>query len=707
MRSLLALLFFTLIQTVAWAIGYQVFEENGKVGIKSESGEVILPAAFEALGWSDGSFSVIGQVTGYRSKDQWGLLNLKKEFITKAEYGQLIHTGGDRIIVSKKINPFSVKLGCINLEGKLTIPLRYDGIRINGLRAIVFVKNGSKYEYGLIDLFDRGILPLKYKSIESLGSLRYAVQNFDNKIALHTDEGVKLTDFVIDSLSAFNKGWFVIHQNFRQGLLTREGEIKIEPIYRELKINNNCTVSARAFNAWKTVDAKNVEQELLEADTLFPDGKNYRFIKSGKMGLLDETFKIKIQPRYDHLDPFVLGKAAAKRENKYGVIRIDNTVIMPFLFDSLIVDGRLIRVKNKTAGTVSWSLFDTVGVQKSQNYYDAIDPYNGRFFPVSNRGYFGGMDKYGKEIIHCVYDSILNAREDRVAIKFKGQYGIISLEENWMLTPQPHPVSIVNNDLYLEKQPTVTFLKTLQGETVYFTANPIQLQDSLLIEQLPDRTNQYIDFKGRVVEVAATAAPPIVEVQDIFPESEGLRGIKRDGKYGFVDAKGRLLVANRYEDIGRFKEGLAAIRILGKWGFVNATDQIVINPAYEEVKEFTNGVAIVKRSGKWGLVDREGKTTLAIRYDQIQKVNTKFLITVNQLKGLADEKGNVIIEPRFDHLQIVDNEQVLVGVAGKWGVLSYTGMNIVPMHYDQLIFLAEKKSYLALKRSEWKNLRLE
>ncbi|HEY5826709.1 MAG TPA: WG repeat-containing protein, partial [Cyclobacteriaceae bacterium] len=491
-------LFLFFLSSPAWALDYQVFEENGKKGIKNDSGEIILPASFEALGWSDGSFSVIGQVTGYRIKNQWGLLNLKKEFLTKAEYEQLSYTGGDRIIASKKTNPFTTKLGCINLEGKLTIPFSYDGIKINGLRAVVFIKNGSKYEYGLIDLSDKGILPLKYKGIESLGTLRYAVQNFDNKIALFTEQGTKLTDFTIDSLSSFHKGWAIIYQEFRQGLLSREGEIKAAPNYREVKINDDGTVNVRTFDSWKTIDASNKENDLIEADALFPDGDKYRVIKSGKTGLLDKDFKVKITPRYDYLGNFVLGKAVAKKENKYGVIRLDNSVIMPFLFDSLVVDGRLIRVKDKTAGTISWSLFDTVGVRKSEHYYDFIDQYNGRFFPVVVRGYVGGMNNFGKEIIHCVYDSIIDSKEDRAAVKFKGQYGIISLDENWLLTPQRYPLSLVNNELYLEKQPTVTFLKNLNGETIYFTSNKLGVKENALIETFADGSEQKVDFEGRI-----------------------------------------------------------------------------------------------------------------------------------------------------------------------------------------------------------------
>ena len=69
-----------LVSNFASAEPYQVFEENGKVGLKNEEGQILLPASFEALGWSDGSFSVIGQVTGYKLGKAWGIINLKKQF---------------------------------------------------------------------------------------------------------------------------------------------------------------------------------------------------------------------------------------------------------------------------------------------------------------------------------------------------------------------------------------------------------------------------------------------------------------------------------------------------------------------------------------------------------------------------------------------------------------------------------------------------
>ena len=126
------------------ASDYERFEENGKIGLKDNSGKIVLPASFDALGWSDGTFSVAGQITGYRKQNRWGLLNLKKEFITPADYETLIYSGGDRVVVTKFINHFTIKSGSIDFQGKVVIPFSYDDITLHGLRAMVMVKNGTR-----------------------------------------------------------------------------------------------------------------------------------------------------------------------------------------------------------------------------------------------------------------------------------------------------------------------------------------------------------------------------------------------------------------------------------------------------------------------------------------------------------------------------------------------------------------------------------
>ena len=698
-RYLIALIIFL---ACLHALGepYRVFEENGKVGLKNEEGKVLLPATFEALGWSDGSFSVIGQITGYKLGDRWGIINLKKEFITKAEFESIQYSGGDRIITFKKIGPTTSRFGCLNLSGKITVPFKYDGIRIQGLRAIVFIKNGSQFMHGLIDLEDKQIIPLKFRNIYPIGSLRYAVENFEPKTALFTDQGMKLTNFVIDSISSFHKGKAVIYQDLKQGLVNLEGEIKIEPHYREIRIDTQGVISARVFDEWKILDGENSEVNKISCDELSPLAQDfYRITLSRKKGVLDDSLNPVIDPVYDDLSDFHFGKVIAKRKNKFGLVHIDGSEILPFLFDSIVWDGTFIRAKENGVALKGWNLYDTFGVKKTSRVYDHLGAYNGKFFPVGSKRYHGAINRYGEEFIHCVYDSILEFKQDQLAVKFQAQYGIISLNEDWLVTPQQHPIRLLNGEKYLEIQPHLTFLKDFAGETIYFTDNRFEIRLDHLLEFLPDGTEKMVSLNGQIISRTLNES---TDSEKISRATEGLQGIKRDGLYGFVDDHGRLRIANRYEDIGVFKEGLAPVKILGKWGFVNTHDNIAINPDYQAAEEFEQGLAIVKKNGKTGVINTDGKTILPMRYDSVKRLTArKFLIISNAKQGLSDASGNILFEPQFDKVEDLQNGYVLVERENKFGLLTLDGLSTIPLAYDTLVYDKEENQYLAQRKAVW------
>jgi WG containing repeat len=682
-----------------WAADYELFRENGKTGLRDQSGKVILPASFDALGWTDGSFSVINQVTGYRQNSKWGLINLNKQIVTKAEYESVTSSGADRVIVSKWINPFTKKFGCVDLEGKVTVPFLYDGISIRGLRAIVFIKNGVRYEYGLIDLNDKSILPLHFREIKPVGTLRLAVQNFQRKTALFSEEGFQLTEFTIDSISTFKKGKAIVYQDFNQGVINRDGNFEKEPIYREVRINDPGETETRGFDEWKILNERNQEQATSNLDSLTPMDYEYRASLAGKHGLAGADLKIRLPLQFDYLGPIENNLMAVRRENKWGVLNTSGKEVLALEFDSLRYERNFIMAAKKSMGALAWSVYDTFGVRKTEKKYESISTFNGKFFPVRNYGFQGGVDRYGKEILSCVYDSLLEHNYSLVGVKFKGQYGLIDYTEKWIILPQPRKIQLVNENLFLEFHDSITFLKALNGETIYFTQNKITPQKDYLDELLPDGGRKKISFEGMDVSTHSTSLNELTE--QIFEESEGYRGIQRDGRFGFIDSRGRLRVANRYEGIGKFKYGLAPVKILGKWGFVNAEDKIIINPSYEQVEEFTDGISISKRNGKWGVIDLAGKVLFEFRYDSIISSADKLILIQNKKRGLADKKGNVLIEPRFDQLQPLSNAHVLVCSDGQWGVLTNDGLNVIPMIYDGLLYNETTHHYLAHKKSPW------
>ncbi len=678
---------------------YAIFEENGKYGLKDENGKILINAAFEGLGWSDGSFSVIGEVTGYKQNQRWGLINLKEQRVTNADYLNLLPSGGDRFIVKKSLNAVTTKMGCIDLKGNLTVPFHYDGIKISGLRAVVFIKNGHEFKYGVITLNGDIVIPLVHKNIFLLNDLRYAVQNHENKTALFSEAGIRLTEFYIDSISSFIKNKAIIYEGYQQGIINREGIIEVKPQFREIKIESDKIIRARAMTKWSILSPENVIINSTACDDLIPNPLGFSAKRIGQFGIWDNELNPLIPVSYSKIVQVEGDRIVAKKGNKAGLIQSDNSIVIPFQYDSIVVDERFVRIKNQLLGKASWQLWDIYGIKKSEKSYEYISPFNGKFFIVKNYERSGIVDRYGKEVVHCLYDSIMNFQNDQIVVKFHGHYGIIDFKANWLLPPQPYPVQLVDEEHYIINQSGTTHFKTFNGELIYFTDNKLSVDGYKLKEFLPDGTEKEISFDG--ITLKRTTSPKVDDTEIISAEHEGLRGIRRNGKYGFIDNEGRLRIANRYENISHFKDGLAAVKILGKWGFINTQDQIVINPSYDWVSEFSNGIAIARRS-KFGLLNQKGEIVLETRYDSIKLLHTgNFLIFNDGLVGLASMKGEVLIDPKFETLQDLENGYLIISRDGKHGVLKEYGLSVIPMIYDQLVYLKDSHKFLAKQDQPW------
>src|SRR5690606_33587801 len=111
-----------------YAESYKKFEEGGKFGVKNEKEEILIPAIYDAVGWSNETFTVIDQVTGYKLNDQWGIISLTNKRITHPEYFSVLPTENNLLIVTKRSTlSFRITTGCIDTKGKVIIPLEYAG----------------------------------------------------------------------------------------------------------------------------------------------------------------------------------------------------------------------------------------------------------------------------------------------------------------------------------------------------------------------------------------------------------------------------------------------------------------------------------------------------------------------------------------------------------------------------------------------------
>ena len=86
--------------------------------------------------------------------------------------------------------------------------------------------------------------------------------------------------------------------------------------------------------------------------------------------------------------------------------------------------------------------------------------------------------------------------------------------------------------------------------------------------------------------------------------SEGLAAVRLNGKYGFIDKTGAVIIPIQYDNVYSFIEGLSNVRLKDKWGFIDKTGKVVIPIQYDFVWNFFEGLAKVLLDGKGGSLTR-------------------------------------------------------------------------------------------------------
>lgn len=124
----------------------------------------------------------------------------------------------------------------------------------------------------------------------------------------------------------------------------------------------------------------------------------------------------------------------------------------------------------------------------------------------------------------------------------------------------------------------------------------------------------------------------------------------KNGKCGYTDENGTLVIPYKYDFIGQFSDkGITRVRKGTKQGLVNIQGQEVLPCIYDLIDSFdNNGLAIITLGSKKGLVSDEGALILKATYSNIGKFNSLGYTWVSiegkkNLYGVIKKDGTVVI----------------------------------------------------------------
>ena len=736
---------------------FTIVEKNNKKGLFDENGNVILPIEFDDLGWSKGMPEVLdNKVIGYREGNLWGLVNLKNKKITPPLYASLEPLEKEYIIASKRsVTTAGRQYGIVDTKGKEVMDFRYSSLQPNGEQLIASVLRNVAPVFGVIDINGVAIIGFNYQKIHPLSRKVYAIKNDSGKVALFAHTGAPLTTFSYDSISAFQYGIAIVLVNGKKGVIREDGVMLVQPEYGKIKINNDRTVSVLPFDTWHLLNGENQSVNQLHYDSIVPAGKGIFkvFIEDDVETYINAEGEILISDQWK-IHALTGGFAILKSENKYGVMSLQNAaghkVILAPEYDTIVIDQDFIMAGKQLAKSTqeqSWSLFDNEGRKLTYNTYQNIEKNSEGLFAVKRKNHWGYINTAGEEIISCQYIAAANFKQGKARVDFIDGQGIIDQKGQWLVKPFIHrreklQLEYIHDDLYIfqtgrQYSPTMYGLIDSSGRELYSSysvlidnGNSVWEQDEFgryglisydgsrmlntrydTISTLQEDTVYTYFSEGKYGIIGKSGKElvnPNNNFQELHPLHDEYLGVKINDKFGFVDAWGRLRIANRYDSITHYHSGLAAVKLIGRWGYIDKHERLIVQPHFEKAFPFNSKLAIVRKDGKYGLVDKSGNTVLSLEYDSVYRAqNHRYVVTKSKTPGaavsvgLVDEKGQLLIYPKYDGIEDLGNGYVIIHRGNNYGLVTLQGANTIPLKYDYLRYDPYNDLYLALEKTSW------
>jgi hypothetical protein len=160
---------------------------------------------------------------------------------------------------------------------------------------------------------------------------------------------------------------------------------------------------------------------------------------------------------------------------------------------------------------------------------------------------------------------------------------------------------------------------------------------------------------------------------------EGLAAIKKDGRWGFIDKTGAIVIQPEFDGVKNFSDGMAAIKQKGKWGYINKNGEVTIQPKYYDAYNFRENIARVERydNDEDYYINKNGNETPIIPIKHKSKKLTPrtesnsaiFQSSKNNKFGFVDKNKNWVIPAQFVAVKEFSDSMACVNQNGKWGFI--------------------------------------
>lgn len=187
-----------------------------------------------------------------------------------------------------------------------------------------------------------------------------------------------------------------------------------------------------------------------------------------------------------------------------------------------------------------------------------------------------------------------------------------------------------------------------------------------------------------IAPVAAdVTATPLWGYDNVGGFKEGRAQVEKDGKYGFIDTSGNLVVPCVYENLSDFSEGIARVDSNNEQLFIDTVGNWLFRTNYLYVHDFSDGMArVMSQDGYYGYIDKTGAEVIPCIYGGALDFNYGVapVLKSDYVYDIIDKSGNVIFTCSYDSITSFYDGLAKVNVQGRNAFIDTAGNQITPFY---------------------------
>lgn len=440
--------------------------------------------------------------------------------------------------------------------------------------------------------------------------------------------------------------YFALYSASKWGVINQEGETVIQPSYQEMIVVPDkakdvfiCTYNINEETgeySTKALNSKNEEiftdYEQIEAienidknDNIWYEENILRVKKNGKYGLIDLNGKELLPCEYDEIKALegIENSIVIIKDNKQGIINSKGSIIVEPIYSEVKNLGETYKEGYITIDEEGrQGLISTTKKQLLENQYEEIQQiYLANYYLIKENGKLKLINSSGEILLEEGFDDIKSATTKGVIFTKGDLYGEISITGETIIEPKYQYLKEVEEGTYIAKQNDKYGIIDGEGnEKVAFEYTNITYNEKAKLYIADDNEyntsiidkNYDVKIKGILSELNEEKSYIRMRTDNEYKYYDfeckeksnteilienTLYLSQKDGKYGYVDQKGNIVIDYIYDDATEQNSyGFVAVKKDGLWGSINKAGEIIIEPKYD----LENNLEI-NFIGKWHL----------------------------------------------------------------------------------------------------------